>query len=777
MDKPTCQLPLLGYVETPGVATVINDRCLVRTTEGRRVVVAAGVVLSAYEAGDRAAEALAMVNLIEGGWAKQVEISRAFCCSARTVRRHERRFEEGGLAGLVRSAGYPLGRPRLPVTRQKTIERLKARYGSNREVARRLGVTEKAVRKVLKRLGWKEPAAEQMCLSLALSGDAESESTSGRDAAAGADPNLSGSRVVGADPNLSGSGVGGADPNLSAPDGSDEVAPASFDADPWDRRVDRALACLGLLDDAAPLFGSATHVPQAGVLLALPALVDSGVFAVARAVYGSLGPAFYGLRTTFLTLLLMALLRIKRPEGLKEVLPVPLGQVLGLDRAPEVKTLRRKLARLGHLGRAAAFGRALAERRVAAHGVALGFLYVDGHVRVYHGRHRLPKAHITQMRTALPATTDYWVNDREGDPLLVLTADANAGLVKMLPPILAEIRALVGTRRVTIVFDRGGYSPDLFRTMLADGFDVLTYRKGRFPPVPADRFSRHQAVLHGQHVGYDLADETVDLLAGKLRLRQVTRLCDDGHQTPILTSRDDLPAVDIAYRMFARWRQENFFKYLKEEFALDALVDYAVLPDDPARSVPNPARRAVETELRKARAACAKLQAEYGSAALANPEAKRPSMRGFKIAHGKLGQRLRAAMQHVATLDARRVALPERVPVGDTRPDAVVKLATERKLLTNLVKMVAYQAETDLFRAVAPHYARAEDEGRTLIQNALDAHADLDVRDGELRVRLDHLSSPHRTRAIAALCVELNRTPVLFPGTKLRVRYSVKPDP
>jgi hypothetical protein len=313
--------------------------------------------------------------------------------------------------------------------------------------------------------------------------------------------------------------------------------------------------------------------------------------------------------------------------------------------------------------------------------------------------------------------------------------------------------------------------------MLADGFDVLTYRKGRFPPVPTDRFSRHKAVLHGQHVAYDLADEPVVLLAGKLRLRQVTRLCDDGHQTPILTSRDDLPAVDIAYRMFARWRQENFFKYLKEEFALDALVDYDVEPDDPTRSVPNPARRAVDVELRKARTACAKLQAAYGSAALANPEQRRPTMRGFKIAHGKLGQQLRAAMQHVATLDARRAALPERVPVSDLRPDAVVKLATERKLLTNLVKMVAYQAETDLFRGIAPHFARAEDEGRTLIQSALDSHADILVRDGELRVTLDHLSSPHRTRALAALCVDLNRTPVLFPGTKLRVRYSVKPDP
>src|ERR1039458_1629772 len=165
-----------------------------------------------------------------------------------------------------------------------------------------------------------------------------------------------------------------------------------------DRCGDRLLARLGLLEDAPPLFGSAAAVPRAGVLLALPVLIASGVFECAQRIYGSLGPAFYGLRTSLLTLLLMALWRIKRPEGLKEYSPTDLGRVLGLDRAPEVKTLRRKLARLAAAGRAAQFGQALAQQRVAAHGDAVGFLYIDGHVRVYHGKHALPKAHVARMR-------------------------------------------------------------------------------------------------------------------------------------------------------------------------------------------------------------------------------------------------------------------------------------------------------------------------------------------------------------------------------------------
>jgi len=264
--------------------------------------------------------------------------------------------------------------------------------------------------------------------------------------------------------------------------------------------------------------------------------------------------------TTLVALLLMALLRIKRPEGLKEHAPSELGRVLGLDRAPEVKTVRRKLRRLAAAGRAAAVGRALAQRRVADRGAALGFRSVDGHVRGSHGQRPLPKAHVARRRLAMPATTDYWVNDARGDPLFVVTAEANAGLVRMLPGVLAEIRTLVGERRVTVVFDRGGYSPKLFLTLLADGFDLLTYRKGRSRRVARARFTAHEAVLDGIPVRYLLADQGVRLLGGKLRLRQVTRLAENGHQTPILTSRRDLPAVEVAFRMFERWRQENFFK-------------------------------------------------------------------------------------------------------------------------------------------------------------------------------------------------------------------------
>ena len=539
--------------------------------------------------------------------------------------------------------------------------------------------------------------------------------------------------------------------------------------------MDRLFAKLGLIDDAAPLFAHAASLPRAGVLLAVPPLVASGVLSVARKIYGTIGPAFYGLRTTVVTYILLALLRIPRPETLKEYAPNDRGRIVGLDRLPEVKTLRRKLARLASRKASQQFGRELARRRVEERGRTLGFLYLDGHVRAYHGKHTIPKGYLTRTRLAVPATTDYWVNDQKGEPLFVVTAEANAAMTRMLVPILEEIRTLIGPRRrITLVFDRGGWSPQLFQKLLSMGFDLMTYRKGRVRRIAEKRFLLRKAKIDGRPIRYRLHDQAVRFLKGKLRLRQVTRLTDTGKQTPVVTSRWDLRDIVVAYRMFERWRQENFFKYMREEFLIDALSDYQVEPDDPERSVPNPARKAVDKQLRKARAHLSTIKETYGAAFLDYFEGRTPTMRAFTAAEKKIHQQIQEAADRITELVAQQKSLPARVPLAQTQPGKdTVKLSTERKHLTNVLKLVAYQIESDLVNLIRPHYARADDEGRTLIQSALQSSAALEPIASELRITLSPLSSPHRSQALAALCETLNKSETRFPGTELLMRFAV----
>ena len=767
------ELPLPPPVSS-GVRS-INARGALRAEGEHRVVVVAGLPVHHYSAQDAVAEAYAMVFLVDAGYAIQREVAVAFGCSERTVRRHQERYHEGGMAALATRSGWRPGRRRLPTRRLRIIEGLKAQGLSNREIARRLGVTENAIRKEVgpssERSTWQPPLPFDTTENRAGTASAIATLAPAAEPLEPTPPSPTGQVLPLA------SAEEKASPSTADQAVSAEPVAMSLDRDPANRLWDRLLACFGLLDDAAPLFGNAQAVPGAAVLGAVPVLVANGVFRIAHKVYGEIGPAFYGLRTTLLTLLLMALWRIKRPETLKEYDPQTLGRVLGLDRAPEIKTVRRKLTRLASYHKAEQLAAELARLRVEERGQLLGFLYVDGHVRVYHGQRTIPKAHVARLRLSMPATTDYWVNDQAGDPLFVITAAANAGLVKMLPEVLSEVRKLVGDRRVTVVFDRGGWSPKLFQKLLAANFDLLTYRKGKSRRIGAHRFVLRCAQIDSRTVEYRLHDQPVRFLKGKLRLRQVTRLTDTGHQTQVITSRWDLAAVEVAYHMFERWRQENFFKYLREEFLLDALADYQVEPDDPTRTVPNPDRRALDKDLRSARAEVAKLEQAYGAAAVDNPEGRRPTMRGFKIAHGQLGKQLRAARERLRELLTRRRGLTPRVEVGDLSEGAVVKLATERKHLTNIIKMVAYQAESDLLAFLRPHYARSDEEGRTLLHELFHAAADIEVTDTELRVTICPLSSPHRTLAVQALCETLTETATVFPGSHLTMRFAIRPRP
>jgi len=304
---------------------------------------------------------------------------------------------------------------------------------------------------------------------------------------------------------------------------------------------------------------------------------------------------------------------------------------------------------------------------------------------------------------------------------------------------------------------------------------LLTYRKGHCRRINERRFVRRRAKLDGRLVEYLLHDQPVRFLKGRLRLRQVTRLCDSGHQTTVITSRWDLRDIEVAYRMFERWRQENFFKYMREEFLLDALVDYQIEPEDPTHTIPNPERRALDKEIRAARADLARLERDFGAAAANNAEQRRPTMRGFKIAHGRLGKQLRSARARVRRLFDQRRKVPKRVEVRELNERTVVKLATERKHLTDIIKMVAYQAESDLLALLRPHYAHVDQEGRTLLHELFATAGDIRVSDSELNITLAPLSSPHRTLAAQALCEILDKTATTFPGSRLQIRFVMRP--
>jgi len=324
---------------------------------------------------------------------------------------------------------------------------------------------------------------------------------------------------------------------------------------------------------------------------------------------------------------------------------------------------------------------------------------------------------------------------------------------------------------VTLAFDREGWSPKFFREVHPQGFDVLTYRRGPYPAWPRRAFRHVTGIVDGRTVQYLLAERRVELLTG-FAMREVRRLCDNGHQTAIVTTRTDLAIEVVAYRMFERWTQENFFRYMRQHFALDALVTYAVEPADPERTVPNPERKAGRKQLADANTVLKTLEQQYGQRACTNYEGQRPTMRGFKIANADLSRDIRAQVAQCQALRARLASLPERVAVKSLLDTAeIVKLAPEAKHLTDTIKMLVYRAETALVHLLAPHYVRTPDEGRAVLRELLLASADILPETERLRIRIHSLANPRSNAALAHLCETLNGLELRYPGTDLKLVY------
>lgn len=797
----------MPHPPTPEVVSTtvfVNPRVQLHIEGGVRALVVAGIPVLHYSASDGAASALARVMLVQEELAGAGEVASAFSLSRMSVYRELERYEEHGLEGLGKHKAGPKGPSKLKDAAARQMLALKRKGMPNRQIAVRLGVSEGGVRDALKRVGYRpasEPQQQSLLPKAPIAPGPQCELRPAPSVAVVAEPPVAAlvppattdePAAVAEPPSKPEATRPSAGVAIEERDSTDAQATIArgepigvgqagvmVGVDPWDRTSDRMFARVGMLTEAPPQFGNCQAVAGLGVLLALPALMATGIFDVAEKAYGGFGAAFYGVRSVFTCLSLMALLRVKRAEHLRHHSPPMMGRVLGLDRAPEVKTLRRKVALLAMRGRSEEFQRALARRRAEANPEAMGFLYCDGHVRPYSGKIDIPKAHVTRMRLSMPATVDHWVNSRDGEPLLVFTATATGSMAKEMLAIAREVKALLGERRATIVFDRGGWSPKLFADLITMGFDILTYRKGHIPKVRKKSFKKREGVFDGHPVAYSLAERKLTLKfkgGGKLVLREVVRLSEDGqHQTSIVTSRKDLSDVEVAYRMFARWRQENFFKYMDDEFEIDSLWTYGSEEADANRDVPNPVRKEKEQALREAKGEVARLERLLGAAAAHNEESKRPTMRGFKIANASVGQQLREACAKVERMREELRDVPKRVSASEAADgEPVLRLKTETKRLTDTIKSVAYQAETSLFRMIRSHYSRHEDEGRKLIASAMQLSGDIKVGARELHITLAPAASPNRTRAIAQLCDELNAGETTYPGTQLRLRYAIR---
>ena len=554
---------------------------------------------------------------------------------------------------------------------------------------------------------------------------------------------------------------------------------------------ERLLASLGKAGPVAPVFAAAADVPDAGVLLAVPALLACGLLRNAPQLF-ALPRGYYGLESIFVLLALLALARVKSVEQLRYCAPGEWGKLLGLDRVPEVRTLRTKLALLTATEAPAQWSAQLCAEWMQDDPESAGIFYVDGHVRVYHGAQTaLPRHYVSRQRLCLRATADYWVNALDGQPFFVVTKEVDPGLLKTLehdivPRLEQDAPALVSAEEVaterlrhrfTLVFDREGYSPDFCLRMRQRGIACLTYHKHPGPNWPEQEFTVHAVeVAGGETIEMHLAERGTNL--GPLWTREIRRRARDGHQTSILATDYVSELTPIAVAMFARWGQENFFRYMREHYGLDRLISYDIEPIPDTVRVVNPARRELEGQIRARTGVLSRKRAEFGGLTLHEPiePARVARWSNKKVA---LQEEIAGLDKELGALKERRQEVPSHVTVKDLPEDQrFERLAVQSKHFIDTIKMIAYRAETAMVHVLRDQMAK-HDEARSLLRGIYRTEADLlpDYQAGTLRVRLHHQANRTTDVALAHLCQQLTETETLFPGTNLRLIYELVSPP
>ena len=550
----------------------------------------------------------------------------------------------------------------------------------------------------------------------------------------------------------------------------------------------RVAASIGDLESVAPEFQPVLDVPNGGVLFALPALLAMGLLKYTGAFF-KFPKGYYGLDSLLLLLAFMAFIRLKSIECLRYCAPGEWGKLLGLDRIPEARTLRIKVKTLSEECQAKDWSAQMCSYWMEQAPEQAGVLYIDGHVRVYNGdQTQLPRHHVARQKLCLRATTDYWVNAMDGQPFMVLNKAVDPGMIKViendiLPELEARVpaqteRAAIATNpyphKFTLVFDREGYSPEFMSRMKAKQVAVLTYHK--YPGDDWDESEFHAQVLTlstGEETRVKLAERGV-CLSNKLWVREIRKLTESGHQTSILTTDYQTDLTRIGARMFARWSQENYFKYMREHYGLDRLSSYGVETIDEPTQVVNPAYRDLDSKVRSQVGKLGRTMAAFGALHF-DGTLDDEKLIPFLQKQADLQEEIEQQKTVVETLKKARKETPHHIDINELPDDQKFKrLSTQNKHLIDTIKMTAYRAETAMANSCRESMSHP-DEVRTLLCALYKTEADLlpDLEKQTLTVRLHHSASVMSDKVIEKLCLELNATETLFPRTNLRMIFKV----
>jgi len=532
-------------------------------------------------------------------------------------------------------------------------------------------------------------------------------------------------------------------------------------------------------------FEPCQSVDYGGVLFLLPFLLANGLLSYQK-YFSQRQSGYYDFDSIMMTVSFMYLCRIKSAEQLKHHSPGEMGKLLGLDRVAEARCLRSILKELSDQQKSAQWNAFLAEEWI--NNEELCIYYVDGHVQVYHGYlANLGKKHVSRQRLCLPGMMEFWVNSADGLPYFFVTGQVNEKLQQALEEeIIPQLNILIQSKipkdelcvdvqlpRYTLVFDREGYSPQFFGDIWQEHqVAVITYRKNVKNLWDEVGFVDYEIETELGTSTMPLQEKEIEI--DGVSMREIRKLSIDGHQTSVITTNRKLSIILIAQYMFARWAQENFFRYMRQEYDLDRIMQYGIDELDKNIMVVNREYSNLTHHLKKTREKIARRKAQLFSSEEENTKTELEHTNQSLNKQLKIREELEVLENVVKDIIEKRKQQPYKITIADMPfSERYNKLKTESKHLQNIIKMICYRAETAFANMLAVDYKKKTNEIRALVKSIIFTKADLlpDYKNNSITVTLYALATKRDNNAIENICQILNDTETIYPGTDLKLIY------
>jgi hypothetical protein len=559
------------------------------------------------------------------------------------------------------------------------------------------------------------------------------------------------------------------------------------------RIAERLMCAMGLAETAPVIFESCRTLPFGGVMFLLPFLLECGLMTY-RNHYSQRLKGYYSFDNFLIIIAFIYLCRIRSFERIKHYSPGEFGKLFGYDRIPEVKKFRGMLREITDQKCAAQWSAALSQSWIDEEKPEL--YYVDGHVQVYHGyMANLGKKHVSRQRLCLPGVMEFWVNASDGSPYFYVTSDVNEKMNEILSddiiPELLKLHPVSEERKqlmakdpdepvFTLIFDREAYSPKFFSDLWKNHrIAVITYRKNAKDTWDETLFKNYTvSTTYGSETMKLHEEKFVSGKNGEYTMREVRRLCSSGHQTGIVGTNQKLTVEMIASHLFARWSQELFFRYMRQEFAFDKIVQYSVDELESDIKVVNVEYNNISCRIKKVREKLGRRRAKLYELEEKNPledNSEKDSEKWMK-SRLKLLEEIQLIEKEEENLVDKRKKIPYKIPISQM-PESTRynQLNRESKRVLNTIKIICYRAETAFANLLSPHYKRARQEIRALIKSIINTPIDMEVDEDkeQLKITLYPLSNQRSNEAVSKICQTISDSNTIYPGTNLKLIFKI----